>query len=271
MADGQEAALELGRFLRNRRERIRPEEVGFPAGGRRRTPGLRREEVAVLAGLSTTWYTYLEQGRGRDVSSSVLDSIARVLRLSEDERRYMHFLTFGHVASSNPLGEESSIDDWLRQIVSIAEEHPYPVYLTNRATDLIAWNRAAAEWYDDWDRLPVRDRNFLQWLLTEDKAKRRFVNWEMVARDVVARWRIDVAQWPHNPLIQDRTSDLREKSPEFALWWDNQGVLEHRTGVRTMRHPHLGVKDWLVVPLISFYEQSPGIIYHLPGGASKQR
>lgn len=254
---------ELATFLRSRRQRLSPHDVGLPAAGRRRTPGLRREEVAVLAGLSTTWYTYLEQGRGREVSPSVLDSIARVLQLTEDERRYVHVLAFGHVVAARPLGEEVQVSDILRQIVAIAGKHSYPVYAVNRSGDLIAWNEAAADWYDDWSRLPEKDRNFMFWLLTEDKARSCIVDWENVVRDLIARGRADIAQ-PGNKSMRDRVVEFRRRSPDFDRWWNEPEVLEHRTGVRRMLHPRLGILDWRVVPLFSIYEGSPTVVYHLP-------
>jgi transcriptional regulator with XRE-family HTH domain len=115
---------ELATFLRSRRERITPADVGLPAGPRRRTHGLRREEVAVLAGVSPTWYTYLEQGRGIQPSREVLDSLARVLRLSEDERRYIHSLAHGAVIQTAPLDADVPADQLIEQIISTFEESP---------------------------------------------------------------------------------------------------------------------------------------------------
>lgn len=264
MAGRRRQDLELATFLRSRRQRLTPQEVGLPPAGRRRTPGLRREEVAVLAGLSTTWYTYLEQGRGREVSPSVLDSIGRVLRLTEDERRYLHILAFGHVVAARPLGDEVQVTDMVRQVIEMVDNHPYPAYAGNRATDLIAWNKAAADWYDDWSRLPEKDQNFMLWLLTEEKARECFVDWEMVTRDVIARWRTDVALQPNNQLVQSRVAELQRKSPDFDRWWNDHDVLQHRMGVRPMRHQQLGAVEWRIVPMISAYESSPAAIFHLP-------
>jgi transcriptional regulator with XRE-family HTH domain len=256
--------VELATFLRSRRERLHPEEVGLPPAGRRRTQGLRREEVAVLAGLSTTWYTYLEQGRGRDVSPSVLDSVARVLRLSEDERRYMHILVFGHVVGSRPIEAEVPVNDLLRQVTAIADNHPYPVFALDPACDLIRWNHAATEWYDNWSRLAEKDRNFMLWLVTADEARECFDEWESSARDVVARWRGEVARWPDDKRVQERVAELQSKSHEFAHWWASHEVLEHRSGIRRLRHPKQGVRDWRIVPMSTFYGSAPAIIFHLP-------
>ncbi len=257
-------AQELGAFLRSRRQRMRPAEVGFPASGRRRTPGLRREEVAALAGVSTTWYTYLEQGRGHDVSPSVLDSVARVLRLSEDERRYMHNLVFGHVVNPRPLDEEVPVGELQRQVVAIAESHPYPVYMVDHALNLIAWNAAAEEWYGEWGDLPAKERNFMMWLLTSPRAKRSFVDWESTTRDIVARWRSDIANIPIDGPISDRIYELRQKSSDFVRWWDGREVSEHRSNIRLMCHPRIGACPLRILPMTAYYHKSPVVVYHFP-------
>jgi transcriptional regulator with XRE-family HTH domain len=264
VADADGGAQELGTFLRSRRERMTPAEVGLPTFGRRRTPGLRREEVATLAGLSTTWYTYLEQGRGHDVSASVLDSVARVLRLSEDERRYMHNLAFGYVVNPRPLKGEVLVGGLLEQVVAIAESHPYPVYMVDHAANLIAWNTAAEEWYGEWGKLQAADRNFMVWLLTSPRAKESFVDWETVAHDLVARWRSDIARIPMDKLIGDRIYELHQKSREFAQWWGSREVREHRSAVRVMCHPRVGVLPLHVFPMTAYYDGAPLIAYHFP-------
>jgi transcriptional regulator with XRE-family HTH domain len=269
VAVGENTRLELARFLRKRRARLSPHEVGIPAGaGRRRTPGLRREEVAVLAGISTTWYTYLEQGRGREVSPAVLDSIARVLILTEDERRYMHQLMFGHISSPGTLHEvperQPVPGGVLTQMDVIARSYPYPAYIADRACDLLAWNDAAAEWYDDWERLTAVDRNFMLWVFTADEARRRFVDWEQIAHDLVARWRAEVAKWPRDDAVQRRIAQLSKASPAFAGWWAEHDVLEHRVLTRRLRHPEFGIGEWTVIPLATAYRGEPGVMFHLP-------
>ncbi len=165
MTEDDDPRAVLGRFLRARRERLSPADLGFPGTGRRRTPGLRREEVAVAAGLSATWYTYLEQGRDRDVSPSVLDSLARVLQMTEDERRYMHFLVYGHGPRMESPRESVALEQVARSVVGTTDSCQYPVFSVDRDCHLLAWNRAALEWYDDWSQLPASECNFLLWLL----------------------------------------------------------------------------------------------------------
>jgi transcriptional regulator with XRE-family HTH domain len=255
---------EIGTFLRLRRERLNPEDVGLPPSTRRRTTGLRREEVAVLAGVSATWYTYLEQGRGRDVSPAVLDGVAGALQLNEDERRYMHHLAHGRVIDPRPLDGATSICGLLTEIIDLSNTNPYPVYLLSDAFDLLAWNDAAVEWYADWNALPKEERNLLTWMLTSREAKVRIANWEATARDVVMQWRAHITQKPRSKYAE-QISDLKSRSPEFQKWWDSHLVLEHRVRTWIFNHPEFGAQPLRVVPMASFYEVDPLIVFHTPG------
>ncbi len=262
MSEEADRRTELGRFLRTRRERTDPRQAGFPLVGRRRTSGLRREEVAVLAGVSSTWYTYLEQGRNRNVSPAVLNSVARVLQLSEDEVRYMHFLAYGQMADEVSADTSISVIDLLIKVVATTQEHPYPVYLVDHRCDLIAWNQAATQWYDDWTKLPAGDRNFMHWLFTSPRARESIVDWRDLARDITARWRLEIARWPGDKMIEQRIRDLAEASPEFVCFWEEYSISEHHVNVRRLRHPDLGEKALLIFPLRTPYVSAPGIVYH---------
>ncbi len=265
VTDDADRRTELGRFLRTRRERTDPKHVGFPLVGRRRTSGLRREEVAVLAGVSTTWYTYLEQGRNRNVSQAVLNSVARVLQLSDDEVRYMNFLAYGQMPDelkTDPMNVPAT--DLLRKVAATADGHPYPVYVVDHRCDLITWNPAATEWYDDWARLPPDDRNFLHWLFMSPRARQSIVDWADFARDITARWRLEIAKWPRDKMIEQRIGDLSMASPEFVRFWDEYSISEHHANIRRLRHPKLGEKALLIFPLRTPYVSAPGIIYHFP-------
>lgn len=261
-ASGREA--ELARFLRARREQIDPREVGFPIAGRRRTPGLRREEVSVLAGVSTTWYTYLEQGRGKEVSPAVLDSIARVLRLSEDERRHMHILAHGEVLLPRPLVGELSSDELVRRLVDSVAESPYPVYGANMYTDIIAWNSSATEWYDDWGKLPVSERSMIRWLLCSPVARKRLVNWEEDTRDIIARWRRMSSSWGEDDRFKQLVGEFSSLSKPFAQWWESHEIREHRSRVREFRHPQFGVRRLRLIA-VEGPEFTPSIVvFHVP-------
>ncbi|MGB3437612.1 MAG: helix-turn-helix transcriptional regulator [Actinophytocola sp.] len=255
---------ELATFLRSRRERITPAEVGLPAGPRRRTQGLRREEVAVLAGVSPTWYTYLEQGRGIQPSQEVLDSLARVLRLSEDERRYVHSLAHGVAIQTSPLDADVPAADLIKQVVELFDESPYPVYAANHYCDLLAWNRAALEWYDDWGALRPEDRNIVRWMLLSPVARVRLADWEEDTRDAVARWRSESARHSADPVLRARIKEFTRLSPEFRTWWGQHQVVEHRSKVRRFRHDRLGVRNLKIVPMISPETVPAGVVLHVP-------
>jgi transcriptional regulator with XRE-family HTH domain len=242
-----------------------PRQAGFPLVGRRRTSGLRREEVAVLAGVSTTWYTYLEQGRNRNVSQAVLNSVARVLQLSDDEVRYMNFLAYGQMLDEVATDPTSlSVTDLLNKVVDTLEPYPYPVYVSDHRCDLLAWNPAATKWYDDWAKLPPEDRNFLHWLFMSPRARQSIVNWTDIARDMTARWRLEIARWPGDKLVEQRISDLSAASPEFVRFWDEYRISEHHVNTRRLRHPQLGEKDMVIFPLRTPYVSAPLVIYHFP-------
>lgn len=266
MRNGDAGRRELALFLRSRRERLKPVDVGFPAGPRRRSQGLRREEVALLAGLSPSWYAYLEQGKEISPSPEVMNSLARVLGLTEDERRYMFTLTFGQVIDPQPLGAEVSADELIRQFVETADDSPYPVYAADQYADLIVWNRAAGEWYDDWSQYPPEERNVVRWMLTSPVAKVRLLNWESDTRDAVARLRGEAAKWPGDEKLLRRLAEIGRASPLFRTWWDEHIVQEHRSRIRRFRHPRLGVRTLRILPVHSAEFAPAGVVVHLPAG-----
>ncbi|MDG4789573.1 helix-turn-helix transcriptional regulator [Micromonospora sp. WMMD1102] len=235
----QEYRQELANFLRTRRERISPADVGLPIGRRRRTRGLRREEVAVLAGLSPTWYTYLEQARNIHPSPEVLDSLARVLALSEDERRYLHQLAAGNAPAVSAEGVEPDMS-LITALVRHAGRGPYPVYALNHAGDVIAWNDAATRWYTDWGARDGLDRNMLWWMLTSEEARERVVDWADDARDITARSRAMAARHPGDRKVTHVINHLLEASPEFRRWWADFEVRGQQARPRRLRHPAFG-------------------------------
>jgi transcriptional regulator with XRE-family HTH domain len=260
---GDDGARELGRFLRSRRERLRPAEVGLPVGPRRRVAGLRREEVARLAHLSPTWYSYLEQGRQVIPSPAVLDSLARALRLSPDERSYLY-----EIARRSSGGRQQESADapaeLIDRVVALHADSPFPVYASNRYIDIISWNRAACEWYDDWSAMADADRNLVHWMLVSPVARRRIVDWESEVRDVIARWRSETAHHPDDARLATQVRRYRTLSPLFGRCWDDLEVVEHRTRTRTLRHDVLGVRRMRVVPLICPEFPHSGVMVHLP-------
>ena len=212
---------DLAEFLRTRRARITPDAVGLPSGGRRRTPGLRREEVAQLAGVGVTWYTWLEQGREINVSEQVLESVARTLRLDRHERAYL----FGLAGATPPAAvQDHSVDAATLRVLDAID--PWPACVQNARYDILAWNHGYGRLIGDLDDVPEMDRNSV-WLMFTDPAWRlALVEWDPLARAAVARLR---SRWPEHardPAWQSLVQRLRAASDEFAAMWDSHDVTE---------------------------------------------
>ncbi|HKN99015.1 MAG TPA: helix-turn-helix transcriptional regulator [Pseudonocardiaceae bacterium] len=255
---------EMAQFLRTRRERITPAQVGLPTAPRRRIRGLRREEVAVLAGLSPTWYTYLEQARDIHPSPEVLDSLADVLQLDEDERQYLHQLALGHVETVRPVMLPSAINSLVSDLVSAANQPQYPVYAINYAADVIAWNDAAARWYTDWGRLRGLDRNIVWWMLTSGEARERIVDWSEDARDIVGRTRALSARYPHDPKVTELITRLRAESADFGRWWPNHEIRGQRVRFRRFRIAGEDIKTMRLTVVHPADDPQVTIAFHIP-------
>jgi transcriptional regulator with XRE-family HTH domain len=169
----------LGQLLRSRRERLAPADVGLPADGRRRTAGLRREEVALLANLSATYYTFLEQGRPVRPSAQVLDALATVLRMSAAERRYLHVLAYGPDSAAGAGTAVTTPTERIAQDVAdlVQRLEPFPTYVKGRRWDVLAANPAARELFTDWAALPAGGRNLVHWMFTTDRAQQVYLDW----------------------------------------------------------------------------------------------
>lgn len=252
---------ELGRFLSVRRQRTSPEVVGLPAGRRRRTPGLRREEVAVLAGVSPTWYTRLEQGRTSAPSMDRLHRLAEVFGLSEDEWRYLYKLRRQSEMPEEDPPPPQVVERMTRQVNQSVD--PYPMVLTNEYQDLLGWNPAAVEWYTDFSRLPAGRRNLLWWVLTAPEARERIVNWTENAACMVARFRVESASWLGEPRLTELVGALYEVSPIFRRLWDEHHVTTGSTRRYTARHPERGIVEMQAVVLQEAHG-SLNITYFLP-------
>ena len=218
----------------------------------------------MLAGVSPSWYTYLEQGRDIQPSRAVLDSLATVLRLSEDERRYIHSLSHGSVIQTSPLDSAVPVGDLVTEIVSLFDDSPYPVYAGDQYCDLLAWNEAALEWYDDWGALPPAERNIVRWMLLSPVARVRLVDWAEDTRDSVARWRRESAGHAGDEKLRARVEEFAGLSADFRNWWGQHQVVEHRSRIRRFRHDRLGVRTLRIVPMGSPETVPVGVILHLP-------
>lgn len=227
----------LGDFIRSMRERLTPEIVGLPAGTRRRTPGLRREEVAQLSGLSTTWYTWIEQGREVSVSPGALARLADILRLDRAERAYL-FALAGKVDPAVSRGRDRG--DVPGAVLASVETIVAPAYILDRTWTAVAWNTAAARLFVGWLDDPGADRNLLRYIFLRPEARRLIVDWERRARRVAAEFRAAVASRLDEPDLDALVGSLRRDSPPFAAFWDRHGVLSREGGLRTFDHPRDG-------------------------------
>jgi transcriptional regulator with XRE-family HTH domain len=235
--DGAARRAELADFLRNRREAIRPEDVGLPGGGRRRTPGLRREEVASLAGVGTTWYTWLEQGRDVRASASVLEAISDALELTNAERAHLMLLGRGEEVAPARAPDET-IDPTIKRMVESMGDGP--VCVTGRRFDFLAWNEAHAAVFGDPAELPEGRRNLLWRIFMDPAMRKQLPDWEAGARRLVARFRAEAARHVGDPDFDDLISALQEGSPEFRKWWGLHEVATSGVGRKVIRHPKVG-------------------------------
>ncbi|GAA4185893.1 helix-turn-helix transcriptional regulator [Streptosporangium oxazolinicum] len=254
--------LELAHFLRKNRERVTPKDVGLPTGSRRRTPGLRREEVAILAGLSPTWYTYLEQARDIAPSPAALERVATVLRLSSYERQYLRRLSERSRQSSHASeGNDQTENQWTRIVESL---NPVPAYVTTCLCDIISWNEAADEWYSDFSELAKERRNIVLWMLTSPVSRKCFVDWETEARELVARFRTAAVGWYGDPRLTELIENLNESSPHFRRWWEEHHVLGPNTRSSKMRNTRTEIIDMTIIDLYIGHPNGEKIVIHVP-------
>jgi transcriptional regulator with XRE-family HTH domain len=228
---------EFGDFLRSRRERLLPGSVGLSAGLRRRTPGLRREEVALLAGVGTTWYTWLEQGRDVRASSEVLAALAEALRLSDTERRHLFTLSDQAVPDPQPTGPEGVEESVGRMLSSL---HTQPAYVLGRRWDVLGWNRAAEVVFCDYARLRGDERNIMHILFANAAHRRLLVDWDDVAPASLAMFRADSAKYTGDPDFERLIATLTNVSVEFREWWPRHNVLRRLAGHKRLAHPSAG-------------------------------
>jgi transcriptional regulator with XRE-family HTH domain len=213
----------LSIFLKTQRAKLTPQSVGLPEGTRRRTPGLRREEVAQLAGVSHTWYTWLEQGRDIKVSSSVLDNISVALQLTPDERKYLFSLALETTSGINLMQEEiPQISPSLRIIL---QELTYcPTIISDRRCHIVGWNEAAAHVFSNFELIPHDQRNMIRLLFTRKEFQRLAVNWEHFASGFLAIFRAYYGQYVEDQWYEDFLAEMKETHPDFNRLWEQSKV-----------------------------------------------
>ena len=242
-ADGAlDPRAELSEFLRTRRARLKPEDVGLRGFGRyRRVPGLRREELAQLAGVSVAYYTRLEQGNGRHVSAEVLDAIARALRLSDAEHAHLTHLAKPKQHKKKPAVRAQQVRGTLRTLLDTMDG--VPALVVGRRGDILVWNRMAAAVFGDWSELPAQEQNWARLVFLRPDYRDLFVDWERKAIDVVALLRMDAGSHPGDARLAALVGELSVKSEEFRRLWATHDVKEKCNGIQRLHHPLVGELD----------------------------
>jgi transcriptional regulator with XRE-family HTH domain len=247
---------ELGDFLRRCRAGLTPEAVGLDDGGpvKRRVRGLRREEVAQLAGVSVDYYTRLEQGRHSSPSEAVLEALARVFRLEPAARAHLSDLAHP-VRRKTAQPPAQRVRPAMQQLIASMSEHP--ALILGRRTDVLAANTLARQLFTDWTRMPPRERNYARWMFLDPAAAELFPDWRTVAAEVVGTLRLYAGRHPDDVRLNELVGELTIKSAEFSAWWNGHQVHERTHGVKRLTHPAVG-------PMTLRYEALP-----LPGDADQ--
>jgi transcriptional regulator with XRE-family HTH domain len=232
-----ERRLALADFLRKQRAHLSPADVGLPPGLRRRTPGLRREEVAQLANIGASWYIWLEQGRNIHPSMQVLESLAQALRLTPNERRHLFLLAGQFLPPQTPPLEEH-ISPVLRQMLSDLE--PAPAYVMGRRFDYLAWNNAAEKILAISAASLPYERNLVWRCFTDPMMREHFSHWEQMARGLLAEFRATSARYPGDEWFEELIEALKQVSPEFCRWWQEHDAPRELAGDKIMEHTTLG-------------------------------
>ncbi|MGY0061354.1 helix-turn-helix transcriptional regulator [Streptomyces sp. LZ34] len=235
---------ELSEFLRTRRARLRPEDAGvnMTTAGPRRVPGLRREELAHLAGVSTDYYTRLEQGRHLNVSEAVLDAVARALHLNETERAYLFEL-----AKPRPRRTQrrrpprpQRVRPGVYRVLQMLDTAVSPAFVLGLRGEVLASNRLARALITDFDALPYRERNMHRFMFLDPAARELYGEWDAYAAEMVAGLRLQAGRHADDPALTELVGELTIKSPEFRTWWADHNVREKSHGVKIYHHPVVG-------------------------------
>jgi transcriptional regulator with XRE-family HTH domain len=234
-----ERSTEIADFLRSRRAAISPDRAGLPEDGRpRRVPGLRRDEVARLAGVSTEYYTRLEQGRAGNPSPEVVEALASALQLDTAEREHLTDLLARPTSVRRTPVSPQRVRPGLYLMLQTLDQ--VPAFILGRRTDVLATNRLAREVLTDFDALPAPRRNLARYYLLDPTARERVGDWERIAAETVAMLRLEAGRSPHDRLLADLVGELTLRCPEFTGWWNDHRVLRRTHGAKTYHHPVVG-------------------------------
>jgi transcriptional regulator with XRE-family HTH domain len=264
--------LELGEFLRSRRARITPAQAGFSApSGNRRVPGLRREEVAQLAGLSVEYYVRLERGRSLNASEAVLDALARVLCLDATERDHLFTVARPTRARRRPIRPQRVRPKLQRLLVILAEAHT-PALVMGRRRDVLASNTLHNALFTDFDALPHHERNIVRYIFLDKAARDLYDDWEHTARGVVASLRLYAGRNPQDPQLAELIGDLSVRDEDFRRWWADHDVLRPTHGTKHYHHPVVGdlALDYEALILADDPDLQIGLYTAEPGSTSER-
>jgi transcriptional regulator with XRE-family HTH domain len=268
-SSGAGSNTELREFLRSRRARITPEEAGLsPQPGTRRVPGLRREEVARLAGVSVDYYIRLERGRNLNVSESVLDALARALQLNDTERSHLFAMARPTRKQSRPMPPQRVRPGLHRVLETLTET---PALVVGRRTDVLAANRLARALHTDFDALPHRVRNMARFLFLDEAARELYVDWEASARGTVAALHLYAGRHPHDPRLAELIGELSLRDKDFRRWWADHDVLRRTHGTKRFHHPVVGdlTLDYEALNPTGDPDQTLGLYTAEPGSPSE--
>lgn len=234
---------ELAGFLKTRRAKVLPSQVGLSSATRRRTPGLRREEVAQLAAIGVTWYTWLEQGRPIHVSTQVIESLSKVLLLDKQERIHLYLLANQPLPADIP-GYQGQVSPILQHVLESLIFCPSLV--TDQRWNVIAWNKAACLMFGDFSEMNVRERNIVWAMFTDNKYKQLFVDWNLHAKGLLGRFRSTCGQYIEDSWLAQFIDDLKIQSTEFNLWWPLHEIQSNSEKYKQLNHPIAGILDFEV-------------------------
>jgi transcriptional regulator with XRE-family HTH domain len=263
-----ERRLALADFLRKRRAYLSPADVGLPPGLRRRTPGLRREEVAQLANIGTSWYIWLEQGRNIHPSVQVLESLAQALRLTPNERRHL-FLLAGQSFSPQTPPVEEHISPVLQQMLSDLD--PVPAYVMGRRFDYLAWNTVAEKIFAISAASFSYERNLVWRFFTDPMMREHFSHWEQIARGLLAEFRATSTRYPGDEWFEELTEALKQVSPEFCRWWQEHDAPRSLNGDKIMEHATLGHLEFQHLTLQVLSDPDVRVSLYMPNAMTRTK
>lgn len=263
-----ERRLALADFLRKRRAYLSPADVGLPPGLRRRTPGLRREEVAQLANIGTSWYIWLEQGRNIHPSVQVLESLAQALRLTPNERRHL-FLLAGQSFSPQTPPLEEHISPVLQQMLSDLD--PVPAYVMGRRFDYLAWNTVAEKIFAISAASFSYERNLVWRFFTDPMMREHFSHWEQIARGLLAEFRATSTRYPGDEWFEELTEALKQVSPEFCRWWQEHDAPRSLNGDKIMEHATLGHLEFQHLTLQVLSDPDVRVSLYMPNAMTRTK